>query len=384
MIGGSAAANEGVFLLGYDTVMLQRGNSGVASPRNASWMFLNPASIIDLERRLDLNIYTVLTDVSLNPGGLIGNFLVDELNSESPFYVPSGGVVLPTDYGTFALGLYVPSGSGVDYGDSRNILARLVLGNTDRRLEYQHIRLIGAYAREVWNGWTVGAALHGSVSRIKTDHLTLSLRPTSGGNEWDEVLGAGFGLGLYKNWDKWAVGLGYISRHWVQHFEEYEDLLAYPVDLPHIIQAGFAYRPIESLELNLDYKFLDWADVNSFGTAVVDGGFDWDSQHGWKGGIEWQADEKFTFRAGYSYANTPIDRDHVFVSTLVPVNTEDHFTIGFTYAATEQHEISFTYLHAFEKELTDSGRGDPFSLLAGGTKVTTQADSFSLGYSYKW
>ncbi|MCC6144274.1 MAG: hypothetical protein IT368_10755, partial [Candidatus Hydrogenedentes bacterium] len=85
-----ASANEGVFLLGYDTVMLQRGNSGVASPRNASWMFMNPASIIELDRRLDLNLYTVFTDVSLNPGGLIGNFLVDELQSESPFYVPSG------------------------------------------------------------------------------------------------------------------------------------------------------------------------------------------------------------------------------------------------------------------------------------------------------
>ena len=54
-----AFAGEGVFLLGNDTLQLGRASSGVASPRSAYWSYMNPASMVDLERRVDVNWYTV-------------------------------------------------------------------------------------------------------------------------------------------------------------------------------------------------------------------------------------------------------------------------------------------------------------------------------------
>ena len=377
-------ANEGVFLTGYDTLQMQRANAGVASPRNASWMVLNPAGLVDVEPRLDLNFYGVFTNAKLDPEGLIGNPFFGELQGTDSILIPSMGMVYDLPVGKLGLGTYVLSGSKVDYGRSRNVVAALFLGNADRRLEYQHFRAPIAYAYEFDNGWAVGASLHPSYSRLRTDHLTLQILPPENEFEWDTAWGMGFGLGVYKSWDRWSVGLGYISRNWVQHFEKYEDFLEHPVDLPHIIQAGVSYKVRPDLEVSLDYKFLDWADINNYGTDVRKSSFDWDSQHGVKLGVEWVHNEQFTFRAGYSYTNTPISEDHVFVSGLVPVNTEQHTTIDFTYSPNPGHESSLTYLHAWEKELEDRGTGDIFSRFARGTTLRTQADGISLQYSYKF
>ena len=90
MITGAAYASEGVFLFGNDPVQMARGSSGIASPRTAYWAYMNPASIVDLERRADLACYTVFTDIKMKPKGLIGNTFDDTLKSQGMFNILSG------------------------------------------------------------------------------------------------------------------------------------------------------------------------------------------------------------------------------------------------------------------------------------------------------
>ncbi len=376
-----AAANEGIFLTGYDTVELQRAASGVASPRNASWMFLNPGALTALDRRIDANFYTVFTDIDLKPRGIIGNRIDSPLESNDIFFVPSGGLVWPTESGAFAAGLYVPSGSGVDYQNSRNLISRLLQGNRDRRLEYQHARLIGAYAKEFDNGWSVGAAIHGSISRFRADHITLRLRPTMGDLEWETQPGIGVGVGVYKEWDKWSFGASYISRNFVRRFEDYGDLLENRLDLPHIIQAGFAWRPADKLELNADYKWLDWDNIDLFGAQVLEGGFSWRDQHSVKFGAEYTPVKRLALRAGYSFATSPVENEHVFVTSLVPVITKHNLTAGGSWRVNEHHEFHLTYLRAVPHTQTDTGTGDIFSIVAANSELRTAGNSFSLGYT---
>ena len=377
-------ANEGVFLLGNDAVHMARGGSGIASPRTSYWSYLNPASMVDLERRVDVNWYTVFTDLALDPKGIICNPFDGKLKSDNIYNIVSNGIIWPLETGVLGGGLFVPSGTGAEYAHSRNLLGRLFFGNTDRRLEYQHMRLVLAYAYEFDNGWAVGAGLHGSLSRFKSDHITLHIHPTVGDFEWDDALGVGFNVGIYKRWETWAFGAAYTSRHWTQSFDDYEDLLAYPLDTPPIFHAGIAIDLTPRLQLTLDYKFINWKDVSAYGKKVLDGGFNWDDQHGGKVGIEWRVNENWTLMAGFAHTNSPIDEDHAFISGLVPVAVEDHVTAGLTYAINEHHEIHATLVHGIKNAIEDTGRGDLFSVLGRRSEVSANGNSVAVGYSYKF
>lgn len=374
-------------MLGNDAQQLARASSGVASPRSAYWSYLNPASMTGLERRLDLNLYSIFTRLDLEPRGLVGNRLDGTLHSNGFFEVFSGGIIWPMgDKGVLGGGLFIPSAAGVEYPHSRNLLSRLVQGNKDRRLDYQHMRLVLAYAYPLSSGWSVGLGIHGSLTRFRSDHLTLSLYPTAGDNQWDRAFGFGFGIGIYKTWEKWAFGAVYNTRHWTDPAGEYMDLLAYRLDVPQVAQVGVAYKLTDRLELTADVKFLDWTDISTYGARVLQGGFNWDDQFGYKLGVEYVASDKITLMGGFAHCDTPVDPDHVMASALVPVLIEDHLTAGITYRLNEKHEIHFAAVHAFDHRMKDSGHGsaDPFSLLGKGTRLSSGAESFVIGYSYKF
>lgn len=375
---------EGVFLLGNDALHIGRAGSGIASPRSAYWSYFNPASMVDLERRLDVSWYTVFTDFSLEPKGLIGNPFDGKLKSDNIYNIVSSGMVWPLKKGVIGGGLYVPSGTGAEYPHSRNLLGRLFFGNSDRRIEYQHMRLVLAYAYEFDNGWALGFGVHGSLSRFKTDHITLQIHPTAGDFEWDDALGAGFNIGVYKRWEKWAFGATYTSRHWTETLDDYKDLLRYPMDTPQIFQIGVAYDVTPRFQLTADYKFLNWEDVSAYGKKVLEGGFNWDDQHGIKLGIEWRATDVWTLMAGFAHSNAAIDEDHAFISGLVPVTVEDHYTAGVSYAINAHHQVHATVVYGIKKGIEDSGRGDLFSWLGHRSEVAANGTSVAVGYTYKF
>ena len=381
----SSFAGEGVFLLGNDALQLGRASSGVASPRSAYWSYMNPASMVDLERRFDINWYTVFSDITFEPRGILGNHLNDKLESKDIYYIASTGMVWPTESGAIGGGIFIPSGSGVEYPYSRNIVSRLFQGNHDRRLTYQHIRGVIAYAHEFDNGWALGLGLHLSLSRFRSDHLTLRFMPAQYGNEWDDAYGAGFGLGVYRSWERFSVGASYSSRHWTKPMDEYEDLLHHSLDTPHVIQAGIAYKITPKVEVTLDYKWLNWKKIGTYGTPLFHGGgFGWADQHGVKAGIEWIVNPKWTLMAGYAYSNTPITDDNVFLGALVPVTIEQHVTAGVSYKINEKHQIHLVGIYALNHKMTENGEGDLFSKIGKGSTLEAGGISAVLGYSYLW
>lgn len=376
---------EGVFLLGNDALQLGRASSGVASPRSSYWCYMNPAAMVDLERRFDANLYNVVEQFKLKPRGILGNRLDGDLESNKLFNIISMGVVLPLETGTLGGGLFIPSGSGVEYPHSRNIISRIFHGNNDRKLAFQHFRGVLAYAYELNNGWAVGAGLHLSLSRFRSDHLTLGLSTAAYDNQWDEAYGAGFGLGLYRRWEKFAVGFNYTSRHWTSTFKEYSDLLPSPLDMPHTVQAGVAYKLTPTLELTADYKWLYWRDVNAYGSKPFDGGgFGWTDQHGIKLGLEWQAHPRWTFMAGYAYTNRPVKSEYAFLASLVPVIFEHHITGGVSFKINEKQDVHLSCGGGPKQSIKENGKGDILSMLGKGTSIEVTAFSALLGYTYKW
>ena len=68
-----AAAAEGTRLIGTGPVQVGTAGAGVASPQNSSWLSLNPASLVDVSRRVDVSSDIINGRVEVAPQGVIGN-----------------------------------------------------------------------------------------------------------------------------------------------------------------------------------------------------------------------------------------------------------------------------------------------------------------------
>ena len=378
----TAQANEGILLLGNDPLQLGRASSGVASPRSAAWALMNPAAIVDLERRLDLSLQLLRPNVIFTPQGLGANTRDGTPRFKGTFAIPSGGIIWPLERGTLALYSTVRSADAINFDHARNILSRLFQANRDRRLDYQHMRLVLAYAYQFDNGWALGATLQPSFNRLRTDHVTSRLRPTKGDFDWDDAFGIGFSVGLYKRWEKFAIGATYLSRHRTQSFHQFDDLLQERIDMPPALQLGIAYRPIPKLEFTLDYKYIAWRKVPLFKKFPNQGGFNWNNQHILKAGIEWKVSPRVTFTTGISHGNTPIDSSSVFASALLPATTETHAALGISYAHNAHHSIHLTYVREFPHTLTDTGQGRGVDRLGRNTRLKLEMHTLTLGYTY--
>ncbi|MBX7256023.1 MAG: hypothetical protein K1Y02_06645 [Candidatus Hydrogenedentes bacterium] len=390
----AAPALEGTFAIGAGPTHTAWVGAGVSEPRDGLWTALNPAAIVDLNRRLDLSIAGILTDITMYPRGIGANPLHREIPDEDLYGTGTASLVVPTQCGTWSVAFWTPSGVGVTFPHSRNLFSML-LGNRDRRLTYEHARLGAAYAYEFDNGWALGIEAHASISRFRTDHLTLKLTSAQADYDYDEALGGGLGIGVYKTWEKLSFGASYHSREWVDEFNEYDDLLKHSVDLPQYFQTGIGYEVAPWLTIIADYKWIDWSGVSQHGDAPmgdaaellsmnpVAGGFGREDQHIVKLAFESPLNGKWIVRGGYSRALTDvIPDDQVFLNSLVPTLTRDHFALGAAYKVNDRWEIQATWLHAVDREMEENGRGDLLSKLGKGSRIESGSDEILLGCSY--
>lgn len=380
-------ATDGTQLTGIGAVQQGTGGTGVASPQDMTWVLLNPAGIIDLGCRFDFSMELFAPERHNSPGGIFGNRSGGDMSDKSMFMIPSMGYSRSCGCGDYAwgIGLYGVSGMGVEYSGSRALWPKLFLKNYDRKTEYSVAQLAFAYAHTIGDsGWSVAVAPHLNYSMFKTDMMTLKFKEAEGGNHWDDAYGAGFSLGVYKRWQRFGVGATYTSRQWMTEFKDYDDLFFESMDLPQMVQAGIAYDLTPHLELVADYKWINLSGIDQMAVTPIKGGFGWKDQHIVKAGLTWYALPKWTFRCGVSHAESPIDEEHVFANALFPAVTEDHVSFGFSYAISEKSDIHFAYTHAFENKITDSGRGDLFSILGKGTEISLVENEFTLEYSYKF
>lgn len=379
-------ATHGTELIGIGALQKGTGGAGVASPKDSTWVLLNPASIVGMDCQLDVSLELFAPERYKDTHGLFSNWGADRNADDSVFLIPSLGYT-HCDGGDSAwgIGLYGVSGMGVEYDSSRSLLPKLLLRNYDRRTEYSVAKLAVGYTRMLGNsGWSLGVAPTLVYSRFKTDMLTLAFAQAEADNDWDDAFGAGISIGVYRRWERFGFGATYASRTWMTEFEDYGDLFFESMDLPQTFQIGIAYDITPKLELVADYKWIDWSGVAQMGDEPLQGGFGWDSQHVFKAGLTWSATPKWTFRGGVSYADSPISEGHVFANALFPAITEMHVAAGLSYAITERSEVHIACMHAFENELKDSGRGDLFSILGRGTEAGLEENTVTVEYSYKF
>ncbi len=273
---------------------------------------------------------------------------------------------------------------------------------------------------------------------VELVYVTLDLkkrvrRPLSPGNPYNmemdsniqdaEALGAGFNLaGHYQFNDQWALGLQYRSQVRVHAFGEVDfsylgvsgpdPTIPDPVSqgaaaaynanvkdgtahatvvLPDSISGGIAWTPIPELSLEVGATWTRWSTFNSLNIHTPQG-ISYNPKHWndvWRlnAGIEYQALDWLTLRAGYVWDQSPMTSR--YKDYLVPTSDRQIFScgLGFQWEAWTL-DLGYAYIKPKNRSYRDEpsiggGTGALTGTMESRTKdISTQLFSVSLGYEF--
>ena len=162
--------------------------------------------------------------------------------------------------------------------------------------------------------------------------------------------------------------------------DDYQGLFAEQgdMDVPASATIGLAWKTTASLTLALDIQKTWYSSVKAVGNSMQPAmslcggakfggastapsclggnngiGFGWKDMTTLKLGLQYETNNNWTWRAGYSHGNQPIPESEVFFNILAPGVMEQHFTAGFTKTFDNgSQEINFAAMYAPTKSIS--------------------------------
>jgi len=365
-------ATEGINLIGIGPQQQGTAGAGVAAAKDSTWLILNPAGLTELQRGVDVSLQyfgpSRTMNSTANPGA-------GEQKDSSAFYIPSISAAFgccKNKGSFFGVGLYGSSGMGVDYGKPR-----VGFSDGDTMTELSIAKLTFTYAQAFDNGFSIGMGPVLLLGQFRTDMETSQVGPPSAAasDTWDDATGAGAIIGVNQRINhRLRIGASYMSEQFMSEYSDYKNLFMDSLNLPQQVTVGLAYDVIDDLELVLDYRWIGWGQLDTFGDQ-----FGWEDQNIVKAGLTWNATEELTLRGGVSHGNSPIGTEDVFANALFPAIIKTHLTCGASYQF-DRVALHFAYIHALKETLTASGAPEA----GGGTTISMVQDSATLGASWRF
>ncbi len=200
--------------------------------------------------------------------------------------------------------------------------------------------------------------------------------------------GGGFQIGLlYELNDDWNLGFSYKSPIWQQ---KWDANAAYPngtgrhigvqASLPQVISWGVAYKGIDRALIDLDLRYMDYANSQLFGQKVVDGGLGWSSVFAVALGAQYAITDKLTLRAGYLFNTNPVPAPGTLFNVQAPAITEHTLSMGASYALTENVTFTAAWVHAFDNSI----QGPIAQIPGSSVRYTVQMDQILAGVNIKF
>ncbi|WP_337866108.1 outer membrane protein transport protein [Ignavibacterium sp.] len=371
-------ATDGYFRNGYGIKYSALAGSGVAVSLSSLGAVTNPASIINVNNSVELNIslFSPMRDytISGNPSGFPQTFGLTPGKIESDknlFFFPSIG--LKRSIGNnmaIALSIYGNGGMNTDY--PAQTFYESSSPNTGVNLEQMFANL--TYAVQFTKGHSIGlAGIFGwqrfaakglaAFSPFSSDPANLS------GNSWSTSTGFGFKVGYQGVLTEWlSFGAAYQSKINMNEFERYAGLFAEKgdFDIPANWTAGIAVSPTRDWTFLLDVKQILYSGIKSVNNPLLpnlqtsqlgkdDGaGFGWKDITAVKFGVMYKAIENYTLMAGYSYSDNPIKESEVLFNILAPAVIQHHITAGVTRKISEDSDLSLAFMYALNNSVKGS------------------------------
>jgi long-chain fatty acid transport protein len=221
-------------------------------------------------------------------------------------------------------------------------------------------------------------------------------------NQSDWAYGAGVRVGyMGEVHPRLTLGASISSKIYMTKFDKYKELFAESgdFDIPANFTLGATFKASPKLNVSFDFQRILYEGVNSIsnpgpvatpaGPGLPPGGdwlgtkngmgFGWKDINVYRLAAEYNYDDHWIFRTGFSYNDQPIPDDQVLFNILAPATVQKHATVGFTYLPDKKSEWNFAYMHAFKEtvESSQTAFGIPGS-------ISMYQNSVDVSYSYKF
>ncbi|MEW5873498.1 MAG: outer membrane protein transport protein [Chloroflexota bacterium] len=387
-----AYATNGYFLPGFGIRSQGMGGVGIAYGRDSLSTAANPANAVNTGMRGDLGFAvfnperhaSLWNDPSTPATGFFtgtGHFDGNVESDAKYFIMPEMGFSMPLD-DKLHVAMAVVGNGGMNTTYQENLFSLNGTPPADTKIGVDMMQLLIpiSLAYKVNDNHAFGASIVLAETRFRAYGLgAFKLFPVSSAQDYltDNGFDYSYGAGVKLGWlgqfmdDKLAVGVAYASRTWMSKFDKYRGLFAEQgdFDIPENYGIGIAYKPVKNLVIAADVLRINYSDIASVGnrgpgvfslpslgiSALVDDstdlgndkgmGFGWKDQTVYKLGVQYGVNNRLLLRAGYNYGKTPIPDDQVTFNLLAPATVEHHYSIGFTYRANENLEVTGTYMY---------------------------------------
>lgn len=427
-IPGISTATNGYFTHGYGSSSKALAGGGIALPQDSLAAATNPAGMVWVGDRIDLGAamfspnreYTAGTNWGMLPGPMAAStFPIMAGNHDSDntmFLIPSFGwnTMLDQD-SSLGVSVYANGGMNTEYandpygwGPGRGVFAN---GTTGVDLKQLFMNL--SYARKINEKASWGASLILAAQAFEakglqnfggfTNHFvtTGNAATNLSDNGHDISYGAGLKFGIQGEIANGLTMAGsYQTKTRMSEFDDYKDLFAEngDFDIPATATLGLAWKPNQRHALTFDIQRIWYSDVeavsnpmgNLFSCSAATpenclggdsgAGFGWDDMTVYKLGWQYQPNNLWTVRFGYSHTNHPINKDDIVFNILAPAVMEDHFTFGFTRKVGKNQAINFAAMYAPKVSLDGT---NPFTS-GPAQSVEIEMHQYELELSYTW
>jgi len=351
---------QGHMLPGAGPINSAMGGAGVALPiESLGALTFNPALLAGAEGN-QISFATEFFKENIVIVTTVGNLKGTATANSQIGVLPAFGWMLRDPKGKLALGfgLIGISSFGADYPTDNASLLFAAAPNGFGRIftDYRETKIPVAFAYQVTPKLAIGASLNVYVGSFGVAPLPASDFDVSfSGKRYYPEAG--------KLTDRWAVA-GQFGFHYQaspklsiggsittpQNFAPYTwnstyanpesrdfgqaRTLEFDLDGPMVLSVGIGLKPGAKTRMALDGMFTKYKGVHGLGgpggvvNGVVDP-FGWRSIWTVKAGVEHQATEKLTVRAGYNYSQMPVRAEVVLSATGAPITFQQYFCGGF-------------------------------------------------------
>lgn len=412
-VATSSQATNGYFAHGYGMKAKGMAGASTASSDDAFGGANNPASMAFAGNRLDLGIdlFSPRREAS-NTGGAFGPGTVSSDSDSKFFAIPEFGYShMVSNTLAWGVTVYGNGGMNTNYSSLGGVYGNtnLLGGTGSLGVDLMQLIIAPTVAFKVAPNHSIGISPLIGYQRFKAEGVQpfafFSTSPTNvSNNGYDDAFGYGVRIGyMGKITPTVTIGAAYASEMNFKEFDKYAGLFAGKgdFDIPENYNLGVAWQVTPMVKLALDYQRINYSSVDSVGNQVLPNfangmgasngpGFGWDDMDIWKLGVEYKVTPKFTLRAGYSHADSPIKGDltcasmtncgEATLNILAPAVIEDHFTMGFTYTLPSGNELSMAYMHAFDNDVSGAR---PVTFGGGVDTIKMYQDSLGIQFSWK-
>jgi len=383
-IPGASMATNGYFSHGYGTKSKGLAGGGIALPQDSMAAATNPAGMVWVGERIDLGatLFSPHREYTADTGA----FMVRGGNHDSDntlFLIPNfGWNTMLDENSSMGVSVYANGGMNTEYDNDIVAGWRGVYGDGTAGVDLKQLFVNLSYARKLNERASYGVSLILAAQAFEAKGLQTMAAMTKavrlGGaatnlsdNGHDMSYGAGLKFGLQGEVvDGLTLAASYQTKTWMTEFDDYEDLFAEDgdFDIPASATIGLAWNPVDKHTFTFDVQRIMYSGVDSITNPVAnlfgcgpnpenclggdDGaGFGWDDMTVYKLGWQWEPNNLWTVRLGYSHTEQPIDGADLIFNILAPAVVEEHYTVGLTRKIGKDHEINFAAMYAPKKSV---------------------------------